>query len=408
VTRATLPFDLRIPSGWEVEPFGRVVTRIQETGRPDARPLSVYLDQGVVPRDSRDDNFNRLGADLAKYLVVREGDIVFNKLRTWQGGLGVSKFDGIVSPAYFVCRPSAAAEPRFLHYLLRSRVYLEELTRISKWMPPSQFDIAWHDLRSLPILLPPPKTQRAIATFLEHETTRIDTLIAAKQRMIELLKERLNASIEARLNAVSTEVGTIPLKFLAHDVTVGIVVTPSEWYAEIGVPALRGLNIDEGTIDLHDLIYISDEGHRLHRKSELRAGDLVTVRTGQAGTTAVVPPDLEGANCIDLLITRPGARISPQFLELVFNSDWVTKHVEENSVGAIQSHFNVDALKNLPVPSVPVETQRSIAVELLSERTATGRLMASLTRQIDLLTERRQALITAAVAGEIEIPVVAA
>ena len=96
-------------------PFGRVVERSQESGAPDACLLSVFLDQGVVPRDSREDNFNRLGADLAKYLIVRKGDIVFNKLRTWQGGLGVSNYDGIVSPAYFVCRPRSISEPKYLH-----------------------------------------------------------------------------------------------------------------------------------------------------------------------------------------------------------------------------------------------------------------------------------------------------
>src|SRR5690606_24552908 len=118
---------------------------------------SVYLDAGVVPRSTRDDNHNRLGADLSSYLVVEPGDIVFNKLRTWQGGLGMSRFRGIVSPAYFVCRPIRQFEPRFLHYLLRSAPYLAEFTRISKFMPPSQFDILWDDLRLVPIpVLPLP------------------------------------------------------------------------------------------------------------------------------------------------------------------------------------------------------------------------------------------------------------
>ena len=127
------------PTAWSRLPFGRLVDRSRESGMPDLEPLSVFLDEGVVPRVSREDNYNRLGADLSSYLVVRQGDVVFNKLRTWQGGIGVSAHQGIVSPAYFVCRPRSGVIPRFLHYVLRSDVYLQELTRISKWMPPAQF-----------------------------------------------------------------------------------------------------------------------------------------------------------------------------------------------------------------------------------------------------------------------------
>ena len=70
---------------WGKRDLGRVAQRIQASGRPDLQALSVFLDEGVVPRSSREDNHNRLGEDLGKYLVVRPGDIVFNKLRTWQG-----------------------------------------------------------------------------------------------------------------------------------------------------------------------------------------------------------------------------------------------------------------------------------------------------------------------------------
>ena len=176
-----------LPPGWEFVPFGRLVERSREAGRPDLPPLSVFLDEGVVPRTTREDNFNRLGSDMAKYLVVRPGDVVFNKLRTWQGGLGFSRYEGLVSPAYFVCRPSTRAEPRFLHYLLRSAPYLAELTRVSKFMPPSQFDILWDDLSVVPISTPEIDIQREIADYLDAETARIDALISKKRRMLELL-----------------------------------------------------------------------------------------------------------------------------------------------------------------------------------------------------------------------------
>lgn len=181
--------ELCYPKEWKRVPLGRLVVRTKISGFPELDPLSVFLDEGVVPRSSRDDNHNRLGEDLGKYLLVEPGDVVFNKLRTWQGGLGVSSHTGIVSPAYFVCKPTQGVDPRFLHYLLRSSAYLQELTRISKWMPPSQFDISWEHLRSLPILLPNVDEQCRIVDYLNIETALIDALILKKRRQTELLNE---------------------------------------------------------------------------------------------------------------------------------------------------------------------------------------------------------------------------
>ena len=185
-----------LPDRWAAVPFGRLTSRSKEAGRPDLQPLSVFLGDGVVPRASRNDNHNRLGADMSNYLVVRPGDIVFNKLRTWQGGLGVSRFEGVVSPAYYVCRPNEEIDSRYYHYLLRSAAYLAELTRVSKFMPPSQFDIAWDDLKALSVPQPSLEEQRAIADFLEVETARIDSLIDKKQQLIHLLEERILSLVD--------------------------------------------------------------------------------------------------------------------------------------------------------------------------------------------------------------------
>jgi type I restriction enzyme, S subunit len=90
--------SIQVRGGWTWIPLRRAAKRSKEHDAPGLPPLSVFLDVGVVPRSERADNFNVLGEDLAKYLVVRPGDIVFNKLRTWQGGLGVSRYTGIVVP----------------------------------------------------------------------------------------------------------------------------------------------------------------------------------------------------------------------------------------------------------------------------------------------------------------------
>jgi type I restriction enzyme S subunit len=188
--------EIRWPDDWHAIPFGRLADRRKDTGRATLAPLSVFLDQGVVPRSSREDNYNRLGADLSQYLVVEPGDFVFNKLRTWQGGLGVSEYSGIVSPAYFVCRPRPGLSPKFAHYALRSALYLQELTRVSKWMPPAQFDIGWEDLRDVVVRVPPLEVQRAITDHLDAETARIDALVSVRRRTRDLLADRRRVVVD--------------------------------------------------------------------------------------------------------------------------------------------------------------------------------------------------------------------
>ena len=156
-------------------------------------------------------------------------------------------------------------------------------------------------LRSLRVAWPSVDDQREIADFLDTETARIDALIARKGSALNALRERLSGFVEHQIRGVADDFGEIPLKFAVPEVTVGIVITPAKWYSDEGVPAIRGTNVLPGRIDMSDMVYLTSEGHSLHKKSALCEGDLVVVRTGQAGSAAVVPKELDGANCIDVL-----------------------------------------------------------------------------------------------------------
>jgi type I restriction enzyme S subunit len=420
-----LPFALTVPQTWTTAPFGRVVDRSQQSGQPEARSLSVFLEQGVVPRDARDDNFNRLGADLGKYLVVRKGDIVFNKLRTWQGGLGASRFDGIVSPAYFVCRPRPTTEPRYLHYLLRSRVYLEELTRISKWMPPSQFDISWDDLRSLAIPLPPLTIQRAIAKYLDRETARLDALIEARRRMVELLHERwqivIHLAAAGRLAraAGSRRPTSIPwladvpsywreglLKFAAN---LGTGHTPSrshpEWWVDLTIPWITTGEVAQMRSDAIE--YISETRERISELGMANssatlhpAGTVVLCRTASAGYSAIMGRDM--ATSQDFATWTCGPLLRPRFLLLclrVMRKDLLGRL----AMGSTHKTIYMPDIESIKIPIPPLDEQDDLVAAAYSEHGQLDQLGSRIDAQIVLLRERRQALITAAVTGQLDI-----
>ncbi len=296
-----------------------------------------------------------------------------------------------------VLRSNAAIERRFLVYALNAVDYARYITGSTR------DKLTQDDMWAIRIPQLPVDRQRAIADYLDRETARIDALIAAKRRMAELLEERWQGVLETTIQALVRRFGETPLKYVCREVVVGIVITPSAWYADSGIPAIRGVNVSPGAISQDELVYLTPEGHELHLKSRLCCGDVVVVRTGQAGAAAVVPPELEGANCIDLVIIRPSPHYSPQFLEYVLNSDWMQKHVAEYSVGTIQSHFNVGAASAVPVPQAPRADQDAAVARLGVERLRVRQVLDVLHDQIGLLQERRQAFITAAVTGQLDI-----
>lgn len=257
-----------------------------------------------------------------------------------------------------------------------------------------------------PVPLVPLAEQRRIADFLDAETARIDHLALKRRQMRNLLRLKRERVIESMLGLerAQTSDTLVPLKYLVAEVTVGIVITPAKWYVETGgTPALRGLNVKPGSIHTGDLVQISPVGHAENRKSRLSTGDVVVVRTGQAGAAAVVPAELNGANCIDLIVVRPGNKISPKYLEYVLNSAYAIARVEEHSVGSIQAHFNVGAMRQIPIPSIAREEQDNIVRLLDTKVGALDLLYRRLHHQEQLLTERRQSLITAAVTGQFDV-----
>ncbi len=189
----------RIPNGWSMTRLDRLFSQKRETSSNEEELLSVYRDFGVIIKSSRDDNFNKPSEDLSNYILVQTGDLVINKMKAWQGSLGISQYRGIVSPAYFTYQIKKVFEKKvylpYLHHLLRSTPYIATYRRISNGIRPQQWDLDPYQFRMLPIILPAIQEQKCIASYLDSKCALIDTLIAKKQRQIELLQEQRAAII---------------------------------------------------------------------------------------------------------------------------------------------------------------------------------------------------------------------
>lgn len=153
------------------------------------------------------------------------------------------------------------------------------------------------------------------------------------------------------------------LEDLADDITVGHVGSMASEYVEDGVPFLRSLNIQPHRVVMDEIRYIRPDFHQRLRKSSLRPGDVVIVRTGKPGTCAVIPEWLPDANCSDVVIVRCGPKINNRFLSYFVNSV-AAGHVAAHTVGAVQQHFNVGSARKIRIPLPSMEEQLEITSTL--------------------------------------------
>lgn len=185
-----------IPEHWRVRPLWSMFRRTKDVDHPDEQMLSVFRDFGVVAKDSRA-NINQTAENRSIYQLVHPGWLVTNRMKAWQGSVGVSTLRGIVSGHYICFAPTHAEDSAYLNWLFRSRRYAVGYAAISRGVRIGQAEIDNDDYRVLPVVLPPVDEQKAIAAYLEDQTSMIDALIEEAWRLIDLARERRSALITA-------------------------------------------------------------------------------------------------------------------------------------------------------------------------------------------------------------------
>ncbi len=189
----------------------------------------------------------------------------------------------------------------------------------------------------------------------------------------------------------------IRLKFVMPRVSVGIVITPSKYYVDDGVPAIRSLNVKNGKLVDDELVFFSEEDNQRLAKTSIFRGDVVIVRTGQTGACAVVDDRFDGANCIDLIIVRRSPHIRSEFLRYFLSSAEASAEIAIKSNGAIQQHFNITLVRELSLLLPEIEEQDTIISFLDKETEKIDCLISARQAQIVCLEEQRTAVIHRAV-----------
>ncbi|MEU4100953.1 restriction endonuclease subunit S [Streptomyces tanashiensis] len=367
--------------------------------------LSVSHLTGITPKSEKNVTMTE-AESLDGYRLVSTGDLVINTMWAWMGALGVSKQAGIVSPAYGVYnpRPDMPFHPGFYDYLYRSNPYVMEMTRRSRGIWSSRLRLYPDVFLSMAVPVPPLEEQRAIADYLDHETARIDTLIDEQQRLIEMLRERRQAIIDGAFSELGEP--CVQLRRYTRFLTSGSRGW-GDYYADEGERFVRIGNLPRANLDLRGDIQFVDlpadvtEGSR----TMLEAGDLLFSITAYLGSVAVVGGDWVGAYVSQhvALCRLESQNADPRFIGWFMLTTTGQDQLNEGAAGGAKMQLALDDIRGLRVPLVPIDDQRSIASSLDDRTAKIDVLIAESERFIELARERRSALITEAVTGQIDV-----
>lgn len=412
-----------VPSHWEVQPLRAVTSLKSDKNRPDLPVLSVYREYGVILKDSRDDNHNATSLDTSTYKVVKPGDLVVNKMKAWQGSMGVSAYDGIVSPAYITCTTKAdRACPAYLHYLLRSSPLIGVYNSLSYGVRVGQWDMHYEDFKQILIPLPPKDEQDRIVAFLDQKTAEIDAAIAKKERLMELLIQQkdiqINHAVTCGLNPdVVFEDSHIlymkkkPKHWVIKKIKHISVISPSK--------TLDGRRRTSDSVCFLPMEKIGDDGtiNSEERKANnnvfdgftyFRKGDVVIAKitpcfeNGKGAWLKDLPTDY-GFGTTELHVVRP-TKIHGEFLFRLLNRKIFRTEGEEFMVGSAgQKRVPTSFIANYLFACPPIEEQQEICMWISNLNEKVESLIKKERDAILRLRELKQVLIANTVTGRIKI-----
>ena len=413
-----------IPSQWNVLPFLGVARERYESNAGMKEDNLLSLSYGRIVRKDSASNDGLLPESFETYQIVQPGDTVFRltDLQNDQRSLRTALVGetGIITSAYLCVEPTDV-DAVYLSYLLRFYDLSKTFYSMGGGLRQS---MKYADVKRIPILMPTPGEQVAIATFLDRETAKIDVLIAEQETLLALLAEKRQATISHAVtkglnpDAPTKDsgipwLGEVPahwevtrLKFVA-EVQTGIAKGKDTAGKDtMTVPYLRVANVQDGFLALDDIAMIDIEHQQLDRY-RLVSGDVLMNEGGdfdKLGRGAIWREEI--ADCIHqnhVFAVRPHA-VRPEWLNQVTNSQYAQFYFMGRSKQSTNlASISSSNIMELPVVLPPDDEQVRILDLIDAEIARLEELNVQSVQAIELLKERRSALIAAAVTGQIDV-----
>ena len=405
---------VEVPRHWDVRRFSEVARVVKRVNRPELELLSVYLDRGVIRYSESGGQVHKPSLDLSLYQHVQPGDLVLNNQQAWRGSVGVSKYEGIVSPAYVVCELSRQVNPRYANSLFRSPLMVDQMVTASKGVGSIQRNLTMSYLRACKVPLPSLDEQQLIVRYLDHAELRIAKAIAAKLRMIAFLDEREELALLQAITQSDRQKTTDSRldwlgEFPAHwDVKRlgSLLEERNEMNADRQVQQVLSLVRKRGVMRYEDKGRIGNKrSDDVARYKVVREGDIVlnsmNVIIGSVGQSAYT-------GCLSPVyyVLKPR---SNEHHNAYFNALFQVERFHSSLVrfgkGILAHRLRIPMidLKTVMLPVPPPDEQLAIADRVVKATAELRAAKAGIEAEIALLKEYRTRLISDVVTGKLDV-----
>jgi type I restriction enzyme S subunit len=416
-----------VPEHWEIKRIKRLFEIKKRISGFTGYDVLSITQQGIKIKDIESGD-GQLSMDYSKYQFVEIGDFAMNHMDLLTGYVDLSIYFGVTSPDYrvFTIRNSQASFDRYFLYLLqvgyRNKIFYafgQGSSQLGRWrFPTEQFN-------KFEFPNPPANEQKKIANFLDQEITKIDDLIAESTNVIALLKEKRQALIShAVTKGLNPDVpmkdsgvewlGEVPEHWEVRRFKHKTNIFPSNvdkksYDDEISIKLCNYTNVYYSSSIKFDMDFMNATATEQQiRKFTLKAGDTIITKDSESSDdiaiSAYVPKTLEGVICgYHLSIVRPKANVYGAFIKYLFDSRYAKSKFAVLANGLTRVGLGQYQLDNIEMPFPSFHEQQIIAQFLDQETTKIDDLIAESQNVIELLKERRSALISSAVTGKIDV-----
>lgn len=421
-----------IPSHWEAVKLKYLTESRKELSEDGGEELlSVTESRGIVKRQElkgNDENLSR-SENLTGYRLVKQGNLVNNIMLMWKRGLGVSPYNGVVSPAYSVFSFINNCHPAYFHYLLRSKEYITEFRRNSTGVVMSRLRLYDDSFGSIFSHYPPTNEQKLISRYLDKKNKQINSLTEKIQKKVELLKEQrtslinhyvtkgLDPNVEMRDSGVEW-IGEIPSHWRRQRIKYFLSYTKgfafkSEVFKDEGIPIVKASDIKRETVK-NPTVFLEPADIETYSRVILRTGDIVVSTVGSqysvtdsaVGQLAMVPKELDGSllNQNTVTVRLNDGHINRKYLFYTFLTRGFRSHLDVHSHGtANQASLNVEDILNYEMFFPDTSEQEKIVSSLEIELKILDQSQNLELKRIRLLQEYRQSLISSVVTGKVRV-----
>ena len=383
-----------VPTSWTIGKMRSVVYERREkyNRNEELIILSLLKDVGVIPYSEKGEIGNKSKEDHSQYKVARKGDLVINSMNVIIGSVGISPYDGYISPAYYSFVPREDTCMGYIGYLCSTRRFQRAVRCYAKGIMEIRLRVSSYDFLSMPIPLPPLPEQKAIVAYLDAETGRIDKAITAEEKMITLLQERREIVIN---EAVTPHDGweMKPLRsFLCEvrELSKTGEELPLSLTANAGIVPFS----EKSNRTLENDTYV---GTKIVRKGQIVFNRFRARLFAVSGYDGLVSPDYA--------VFTVSKDVAAKFLVALFGTSRFKQRLNllASGIGDGFSRVYAGDLLRLKISLPPLPAQEAIVERLDRETGKIDRAIEVKRRQIELLRERRQIVIDEVVTGKVKV-----